>query len=223
MWENLSVLKTSDSIKILIIDDHEIVVCGLKHIINSSLPEIRHIDTATSGRGALEMIAAAPYDIYLIDLELPDISGIDLIASIRNNYPHARIIVNTMHDELWYNKQLDSLDIDGVVYKSVDSQQIVAAITSVLCGEKYRCTPGPSLCTTSRRRTQQLGKELSRRELEVLRCISQGKSTAEIAAELYISVNTVETHHRHLNEKLDASNMASLIMHAVAKGLLPIR
>lgn len=207
----------------MMIDDHEIVVCGLKHIIGTSMPEVGLLDTATTGKEAKEKIRNNVYDIYMLDLELPDMTGFDLIECIRNNYPKARIIVNTMHDELWYNKQLDSLDIDGVVYKSVDSQQIVAAITSVLCGEKYRCTPGPSLCTTSRRRTQQLGKELSRRELEVLRCISQGKSTAEIAAELYISVNTVETHHRHLNEKLDASNMASLIMHAVAKGLLPIR
>ncbi len=202
------------------VEDHEIVICGLKHIINSALPEIHHIDTAKTGLKALEMMQHS-YDIYMIDLELPDISGIDLIKSIRQNAPEVKIIVHTMHNELWYTKQLDQLGVNGIVYKSVDSKQIIEAITSVLDGKNYRSTTTPAT-PAQERRAKKVRKVLSKRELEVLKCISQGKSTAEIARELCITVNTVETHHRHLNEKLNATNMASLIMHAVAKGLLPI-
>ncbi len=205
------------------IDDHEIVVCGLKHIIGTSMPEVSLLDTATTGKEAKEKISNNTYDIYMLDLELPDMTGFDLIECIRNNYPKARIIVNTMHDELWYYKRLETYNVNGIVYKSVDAQQIISAIHTVLRGDKYTCTPPEKAPATRRRRTRQFGDDLSKRELEVLRCISQGKSTAEIATELCISVNTVETHHRHLNEKLNATNMASLIMHAVAKGLLPIR
>lgn len=205
------------------VDDHEIVVCGMKHIINSTLPEIRHIDTATSGLKALEMMQQ-PYDIYMIDLEMPDISGIDLIQAIRQTDPTAKIIVNTMHDELWYTRQLDELGVNGIIYKSVDSRQIIAAITSVLEGKDFHSTTSvlPRKAPKRCRAKKIISKELSKRELEVLKCISQGKSTAEIAKELYITVNTVETHHRHINEKLNATNMASLIMRAVSKGLLPI-
>lgn len=212
-----------ESIRILLVDDHEIVVCGMKHIINSTLPEIRHIDTTTSGLKALEMMQQ-PYDIYMIDLEMPDISGIDLIQAIRRTDPTAKIIVNTMHDELWYTRQLDELGVNGIIYKSVDSRQIIAAITSVLEGKDFHSTTSvlPRKTPKKCRAKKIISKELSKRELEVLKCISQGKSTAEIAKELYITVNTVETHHRHINEKLNATNMASLIMRAVSKGLLPI-
>lgn len=203
------------------IDDHEIVICGLQHIINTSLPRIKQTDTATSGTEALEKIRRKAYDLYILDIEMPDISGFEVLEHIRNEYPKAKIIVNTMHDEVWYYKKIESYNVDAVVYKSVDTGQIVTAINTVLDGGKYFSKP-PKSTPPKRRKTSQYGKELSKRELEVLRCIAQGKNTAEIAAELCISVNTVETHHRHLNEKLEATNMATLIMHAVTRGLLPI-
>lgn len=204
--------------KILLIDDHELIVMGIKHIIQKEIPEITEIDSAPSLKGTLQCIQSTNYDLYIVDLELIDSDGFNIIDNIRNVYPDARIIVNTMHDELWYYRKLEQYEVDSIVYKSLDSTELVKAIRTVLSGGTFYCKIAQELA--KKKKKSLLGQPLSEREKKVLKCIAEGKNTNEIAEELFISVNTVETHRRHLNEKLDAKNVASLIMKAVSKGLL---
>ena len=197
-------------IRILLVDDHDLVLQGLKRIVECSLPEIKVVCTASTGQEALLLIASQSFDLFLLDMELPDMSGLD-------------IITHTMHEEIWFIKNMMQCDIDGILFKSVDATKITEAIRRVLDGETYYCTYAEHVRNQMKRSEEGRKEELTLRELDVLKHISEGKSTQEIAQELCVSTNTVDTHRRHLMEKLGARNAADLIMTAVSKGIIPIR
>ena len=210
-------------IRILLVDDHDLVLQGLKRIVECSLPEIKNVCTASSGQEALLLIASQRFNLFVLDMELPDISGMDIIVRIREKDPQARIIVNTMHEEIWFIKNLIQCSVDGILFKSIDSTKIAEAIRRVLDGETYYCPYAEHVRAQMKRSDEGRREELTLRELDVLKRISEGKNTQEIAQELWVSTNTVDTHRRHLMYKLDARNVADLIMTAISKGIIPIR
>ena len=210
-------------IRILLVDDHDLVLQGLKRIVECSLPEIKNVCTASSGQEALLFIASQRFNLFVLDMELPDISGMDIIVRIREKDPQARIIVNTMHEEIWFIKNLIQCSVDGILFKSIDSTKIAEAIRRVLDGETYYCPYAEHVRAQMKRSDEGRREELTLRELDVLKRISEGKNTQEIAQELCVSTNTVDTHRRHLMDKLDARNVADLIMTAISKGIIPIR
>lgn len=210
-------------IRILLVDDHDLVLQGLKRIVERSLPEIKNVCTASSGQEALLLIASQRFNLFVLDMELPDISGMDIIVRIREKDPQARIIVNTMHEEIWFIKNLIQCSVDGILFKSIDSTKIAEAIRRVLDGETYYCPYAEHVRAQMKRSDEGRREELTLRELDVLKRISEGKNTQEIAQELCVSTNTVDTHRRHLMYKLDARNVADLIMTAISKGIIPIR
>ena len=210
-------------IRILLVDDHDLVLQGLKRIVECSLPEIKNVCTASSGQEALHLIASQRFNLFVLDMELPDISGMDIIVRIREKDPWARIIVNTMHEEIWFIKDLIQSAVDGILFKSIDSTKIAEAIRRVLDGGTDHCPYAEHVRAQMRRSDEGRREELTLRELDVLKRISEGKNTQEIAQELCVSTNTVDTHRRHLMDKLDARNVADLIMTAISKGIIPIR
>lgn len=210
-------------IRILLVDDHDLVLQGLKRIVECSLPEIKNVCTASSGQEALLLIASQRFNLFVLDMELPDISGMDIIVRIREKDPQARIIVNTMHEEIWFIKNLIQCSVDGILFKSIDSTKIAEAIRRVLDGETYYCPYAEHVRAQMKRSDEGRREDLTLRELDVLKRISEGKNTQEIAQELCVSTNTVDTHRRHLMDKLDARNVADLIMTAISKGIIPIR
>ena len=210
-------------IRILLVDDHDLVLQGLKRIVECSLPEIKNVCTASSGQEALLLIASQRFNLFVLDMELPDISGMDIIVRIREKDPQARIIVNTMHEEIWFIRNLIQCSVDGILFKSIDSTKIAEAIRRVLDGETYYCPYAEHVRAQMKRSDEGRREELTLRELDVLKRISEGKNTQEIAQELCVSTNTVDTHRRHLMDKLDARNVADLIMTAISKGIIPIR
>lgn len=216
-------LMKEKEIRILLVDDHDLVLQGLKRIVECSLPEIKNVCTASSGQEALLLIASQRFNLFVLDMELPDISGMDIIVRIREKDPQARIIVNTMHEEIWFIKNLIQCSVDGILFKSIDSTKIAEAIRRVLDGETYYCPYAEHVRAQMKRSDEGRREELTLRELDVLKRISEGKNTQEIAQELCVSTNTVDTHRRHLMDKLDARNVADLIMTAISKGIIPIR
>lgn len=211
------------NIRVLLVDDHDLVLQGLKRIVEHSLPEIKSVCTASSGREVQTLVETQKFDLLLLDIELPDMSGMDLISFIRDRQPEARIIINTMHEEIWFIRNLLEYDVDGIVFKSIDSHRIVEAVRKVLGGGKYFCTYVEQVRKQMLHTEDNRKQMLTLRELEVLKCISDGMSTQEIAQALCVSTNTVDTHRRHLMEKMGTRNVADLIMTAVSKGIIPIR
>lgn len=216
-------MKENRQIRVLLVDDHDLVLQGLKRILEFAVPEIKMICKASSGKEALSLIDIQPFELFLLDVELPDISGIDLIASIRKKQPKARIMVNTMHEEIWFVRSLLQCNPDAILFKSIDSRQVIDAVHAVLQGKKYFCPYVERVRMQLRSQEKSCKNELTLRELDVLKLLSEGKSTQEIARELCVSANTVNTHRRHLMEKLDARNVVDLVVIAISRGIIPIR
>lgn len=205
--------------EILLIDDHALILEGIQRVLER-IPEVQISDTATSGKVAAELINKRDYDVYILDVNLPDISGLELAEMIRKHNKSARIIVNTMHEEVWMVNRLIRQKVDGVVLKSSDAEEIVKAVEHVLQGESYACPRFMAI-------RQKLGDGLvtahpkdvpTKRELEVLRAVAKGYNTHEIAKELQISENTVETFRKRLMQKFCAKNAIDLVVKAIVRG-----
>lgn len=209
---------------IAVVDDHGLVVEGLRSLLRT-LPDIGELFAVQSGQALLDVMKVRLFDVYIVDLELPDIDGVDLIRAIRERQSGARIIVNTMHEEIWTMARLTECDVDGVILKSSDPQLIKEAVRSVMEGRRFFCPRFHRLYARLVQRSGRLGREgdaPTARELEVLRAIARGLRTSEIAERLFISENTVETHRKNLMLKLGARNSADLVMRAVERGFLRV-
>ncbi len=202
--------------KILLVDDHDIVLRGMRHLIEDILGEECHVDGAMTAAEALSQTSFRTYDLCLLDVELPDAPGITLLRKIRQICPGIKIIVNTIHEELWIIKDYFDAGVEGILFKDVLSSEIATAIRRVADGGTYFCKRAEYL-----RRLIETYEMPSPKELEVLRLIASGKKTDDIAAEMGLSSNTIETHRRHLLSKLHARNSAELVLNAVNHGLLP--
>lgn len=199
---------------VAIIDDHEVVLEGFKsYIMNSG---ITHVETFNKVQPLLDRIHSHPFDVYIVDVELPRIDNSELVESIRAQHPDAKIIVNTMHEEMWVVSKMTEKKVDGVMYKSAHLDQLLEAIKAVLSGRQFFCTKFKK----SQNRILTQNTLLTRREQEVLIQIAKGLSTKEMSNALFISENTVETHRQNIFSKLKAHNMAELIIKAIAAGYI---
>lgn len=205
-------------LQLLLVDDHPVILEGIKNIIQS-FREIDKIYTASTGEKALEQLSSHTINICIIDIELPDISGFDLIEQIRSLYPDIRIIIETMHNEIWSIRRMIESEADAIVLKQSDPDELHKAVCAVANGEKYYCR-----YVQQYQKDKQPGadKDLSKRELEVLKYIAKGMKSNEIAEILYISVNTVEFHRKQIMMKLYARNVSDMISKAIKKGLLVV-
>lgn len=208
----------------LLVDDHDLVLQGLKRIVENSMPEVKkQVYTAATGSEALRLLEMNFFDVLLLDIELPDMSGLDVISWLKKHDIQTKVIVNTMHEELWFIKKILKIGVDGILFKSIHSSKVAEAIQTVLNGGEYFCTYAERVRGIVRHEENRNKSDLTVRELDVLQRISEGKNTQEIARELCVSVNTIDTHRRHLLEKMGAKNVADLIMTAVSQGIIPIR
>lgn len=192
---------------ILLVDDHDLVLKGMSAVLREHFEEAELL-TATDGRQAVEAALNHDVNLAILDLELPDISGFDLIDRLRSISPGIKIIVNTVHEEIWAMNRLRQCSVDGIVFKSVDSSALIQYVRNVLDGQPSSCPVNAGPCISSK-------------ELEVLRLIADGLDSQSIATRLFISINTVESHRGHIMRKLRAYNAVDMVMKAVSLGLIP--
>lgn len=210
--------------EILAVDDHCLILEGICKVVDR-MPEVIAVDAATSGKQALELIAMRDYDVYILDVNIPDISGFDLIARIRELNENARIIIYTMHEEIWNINRLVLCKVNAVVLKSSATSNLVDAIRSVLQGESYAC---PRFATISRKLHRSASAAAqskgipTKREQDVLQAVAKGLNTHEIAELLGISENTVETFRKRLISKFGAKNAIDMVVKAVSQGWISV-
>lgn len=201
--------------KIAIVDDHDLVREGMAAILASrNANNIVKFSTAMALVSQLD--AGAEFDFYIIDIELPDLDGFVLIEMIRSRNPVAHIIVSTVHDEIWTLRKLLAREVNAIIYKSGEGNEIITAIEEILKGNNYYCEAVHNALETAGDNSIYP----SARELEVLYQISQGKTSREIAAVMFVTENTVEAHRKSLFSKLGAVNVADLIVKAIEKGYI---
>ena len=209
--------------ELLVVDDHSLVLEGICKIVNK-MPDVTVADAVTSGKRAAELTEERDYDVYILDISIPDVSGFDLITQIRELNDQARIIVNTMHEEIWMVNRLAQCGVNAVILKASAPAELVAAIRSVLRGEPYTC---PRFASISQKLSSGLAdwqpKDApTRRERDVLEAVAKGMNTHEIAALLKISENTVETFRKRLISKFGAKNAIDMVVKAVAQGWIKL-
>ena len=199
---------------ILIVDDHPIVSTGLQALIEHTgeYGKIYVTNNITSSRLLLRQ---KDIDIAIIDLELQDANGMELIKNIHQTHINTKILVYTMHEELWTIRQLMKEDADAIVMKGDNPQEVLIALRKIEQGKGYFSQQFMRLINSQD--TSEI--TLSNREAEVLEHISNGLSTNDIAQQLNISNNTVEFHRHNLMRKLSANNMAQLVKKAIQLGL----
>jgi len=212
-------------VRIVLVEDHTILREGLRALLTAD-PDFEIIGEAADGREAVRFVEKQVPDLILMDLSMPRMTGMDAIREIKKRYPATKIIALTVHKTEEYLRTTLQAGADGYVLKDATHEELMLAIQNVLKGKTY-LSPGVSEKVIegylegkeSQIPSSTLGL-LSQREREVLKLIAEGYKNKEIAADLCISLKTVEKHRANLMKKLDLHNAAALTAYAIEQGLV---
>lgn len=208
------------NIKIVIADDHKLFREGLKSLLAKE-ENFEVIGEATNGRELLELLADIRPDVVLIDLSMPEISGLEVLQEAKTKLPHIKFIVLTMYDDGQYVAKSVRNGAFGYLLKNADEEELKTAIRQVVLQHKKYFNPHISeLLINSMAIQQPRAQNLSEREQEVLYLVAQGKTTKDIAHELFVSTRTIETHRANIMKKLEVHNTAELIKKAMELKLI---
>lgn len=208
-----------NKIKVIIVDDHQLFREGIRSLFNGH-EDIEIIgEAATEGELINQLESLEPH-IVLMDISLPGVNGLDIISHCKKQFPHVRFIVLTMHDDGQYVVRAVRSGAYGYLLKNADEKELTEAIKTVFLEKKYFNKEISQLMVGNMALEGVSHKKLSDREIEILHLVSDGRTTKEIAAELFVSGRTVETHRVNIMKKLDVQNTAELIKKAVKLKLI---
>jgi two-component system, NarL family, response regulator NreC len=207
--------------RVLIVDDHAVVRSGLRLVLDTD-DGIEPVGEAGSARDAIFEARALKPDVILLDVVMPDQSGLEIIPTLLHENPETKILMLSMQDDPRYVREAFDAGASGYVLKEAADSEVVAAVREVARGGRY---VDPELgarlvAAESEERKRAEEDPLSEREGEVLRLLALGHTNQEIAKHLYISVRTAETHRAHIMQKLRLSSRAELVRYALDRGLL---
>ncbi|WP_121357265.1 response regulator [Flavisolibacter nicotianae] len=196
-------------IRLLIADDHPVFIEGFLNILQAH-SNYEVVATAVTGDEVLRKIAAAEPHIALLDVNMPNTNGLELVKKIKRAWPATRIILITMYMPADIGVETRNEEIDGYILKNSGSQVILDALDEVKNGEKYF---DPNIESFNHHTNDHFPKQLklSSREKEILQLIRAGHSNKEIAARLYLSELTIKTHRKNIMKKMGARNLAELL------------
>jgi two-component system response regulator NreC len=212
------------TIRLLLVDDHAVVRSGLKMLLENER-DVEILGEASSAAEAIESAVRLKPDVILMDIGLPDLSGIDATREIKKRVPEVAIVALTIHeDEEYFFKMLES-GASGYVPKRAAPEELLTAIRAAANGQVYLY---PSLAKLlvrdfldgGRATGQQTTSDLTDREQEVLTYLAEGASNEEIAASLVISPKTVARHRENIMRKLNLHSRAELVRYAIRKGII---
>ena len=213
----------ADRVRVALCDDHAVVRSGLRAILEAE-PDLEVVGESGTAAEAVALAREAQPDVFVMDIGLPDRSGIAATADVCQASPATRVLVLTVHDDVTYLRRAFDAGAVGYLVKEAADVELVQAVRQVAAGKQY-VHPSLGAALLAREvapaRPAGPGGELSEREVEVLRLIAGGLTNAEIAARLYVSVRTVETHRAHIHQKLDVRTRAGLVRVAREAGVLP--
>ena len=209
-------MTNANCIRVLTVDDHPLVREGVGAII-SSQADMSLAGTASNGTEAIEAFHALRPDVTLMDLRLPDLSGLDVIIAIRSKFPDARVIVLTTFEGDMEVQRALKAGARGYLLKSMLPRQMLDMIRQVHAGKK--CVP-PEIAAGL---AEHLGDEaLSQREVEVLQQVAAGDRNRDIAEKLFIAEETVKVHLKHIMDKLHANGRTQSVAIAVRRGIIQL-
>jgi DNA-binding NarL/FixJ family response regulator len=206
---------------LLMVDDHALVRKGLRAIVQEDLPNV-NVEEAGTAREGLEALRQHPADAVVLDLGLPDHTGLELLKRIHQEWPRLPVLILSMYDEEQYGLRAMRAGASGYLSKGSAPENLVFALKKILHGGRYvSANLGERLAAhVSGDLQDEPHQALSDREYQVLRLIASGKSVSEIAGELSLSVKTVSTHRARILQKMGLKHNADLTHYAMSKGLV---
>ncbi|MDO8613708.1 MAG: response regulator transcription factor [Dehalococcoidia bacterium] len=214
-----------NKVRVLIVDDHVIVRDGVRMILEAQ-PDIEVVGEASDGREALERTRQLLPSVVLMDIAMPGMNGLEATAAIRQELPDVQVLILTMHEDYEYFFEVLRAGASGYALKGASSNDLVSAIRAVHQGGVYLHPAVAKNLVSDYVKRMEPGEDrarydgLSDRERQVLKLVAEGKTSQQIAEELFLSVNTVQTHRAHIMEKLGLHNRTDLIRYALRKGLV---
>ena len=215
---------SSDAIKVVIADDHSVVRQGIKSILEQSEVPIRVIDELENGREVLALIKRQSVDVFILDITMPYLNGIETTLRLRKINPDQKIIVLTMHDDRATVGYALKAGVNGYLSKESAVENIVEAVLAVYAGKYYLSSSISKYVVDG-----YLGKNgltqfemlqvLTSKEREIVQLLAEGFVSKEIASQLNMSFHTVNTHRKNIIKKTNSNNLAELIRYALKNGL----
>lgn len=205
--------------KIVVIDDHPIVMDGLKNVF-ANHPQIEVVGYYSDGQSGFEALQNTKARVILLDINLPDTNGISLCHQIKAKYPHLDIVALSLHNERPVIKSMLKNGAKAYVLKNAPGQEIIDAIEAVYHGRTYYCSATKLALEDADASHLETVPLITRREREVLKLIGEGLTSQEVADKLFISTHTVESHRKKLMEKFEVKNIISVIKLASEYGML---
>ena len=209
--------------RVLLVDDHKILREGLRTLLEQE-DDIQIIGEADNGRTSVKLANELAPDVVIMDLAMPDLNGIDATRRITESEPKVRVLALSMHSDGRYVRGMLRAGARGYILKDCAAEELTRAIRTVMADQVY-VSPGVT-GTIVKDYIQQISASqddgvatLTHREREVLQMLAEGGSTARIAAELHLSVKTVETHRKRIMDKLGLRSIAELTKYAIREGI----
>ncbi len=210
---------SDQSLKILLADDHTIVRQGLKLIL-SAHEDLQVVGEAANGNQAVELAAKLRPDIVLMDVQMPELNGIEATRKMVAANPRIRILVLSMHKESVYVREILRAGARGYILKDAIDTELLTAVRSVAMGDGYISPAVAGALDDKAKDSKDPAGLLSTREREVLILIADGKTNKEIATKLNLSVYTVDSHRGKIMEKLNLHSAGELVRFAMKNGLV---
>lgn len=204
---------------IFIVDDHQMVIDGLKLIIDT-IEGFEIVGESTSAPHALDVLATANADILLTDVSMPEMSGIELTRLVKKKYPHIKIIALSMFSESQVVAEMIDAGISGYILKNTGKQELIEALNKVASGQNYFGQDITLQLMKSFKRNQDETSRLTDREIEIIRMIEQDFGNKQIADMLFISERTVETHRKNILRKTNTQTVVGLLKYAYERKII---
>lgn len=218
-----------DKIRVALVEDHQLVRDGIRSLL-TNLPNIEVVAESDCAKTMLNQLAQAKPNVLLIDISLPEMSGIELARLITTNHPGIKVIILSMHTEQEYIFNSLRNGAKGYLHKSISREELIEAIEQVNSGSEYFSKEVSGIILKNylrhiknpERVEEYEDKKLTPREMEILRMVAQGYSNQLIADKLFISVRTVESHKNHIMQKLELTTTVELVKYAIKNGIIDL-
>jgi two-component system nitrate/nitrite response regulator NarL len=207
-------------IRVVIADDHKIVLEGLVSLIEAN-KNITIVGKATQGDEVLDILENKEVDVVVLDIEMPELDGIEATKIICEQYPKVKILILTMYNTIGFIRKIAETGAHGYILKNKGKEELIAAIHKVHAGGQYFGEDVTKILIASFKNAKMAGEiKLTKREVEVLKLIADEYTTPMISSKLHIASTTVETHRRNLIEKIGVSSTNGLVRYAVENGYI---
>lgn len=203
--------------KLLIVDDHRLFAEGIRFLIEQST-DYEVVRMLHKGNEVMPFLSKNDLDMVLLDIDLPDISGFEVATMIRSRYPRIKILVLSMVNDLQSTKRMIDAGAMGYCNKSAGREELFRAIQKIVMGEVY--LPLSYIKQVQLQKIQPVNSILTKRETEIIGLISNGKTTNQIASQLFLSINTIETHRKNIYRKLEINTNVELTLYAKSNRII---